>query len=87
MRQSTKSLDEVEEMINTEQQRRNNYTVSEHHSIMLYSAIALGSVLIILILVIIFCKLKALRKTTMVPVMYPMQPMAMIQGNTPPSPR
>lgn len=67
-------------MINIEQQRRNNYTKSEHHSIMLYITMALGSVSIILVLIIYKCKFS--KKTTMLPMMYPMQPVPLAQGIT-----
>lgn len=36
MRQATKSLDEIENIINNEQERQNNYIRSNHHSIMLH---------------------------------------------------
>lgn len=51
-RQATKSLDEVEHMINSEEERQKNYIETKHHSKLIYITMALASLSIALILII-----------------------------------
>lgn len=81
MRQATKSLEEIEGIINSEQEREENYARTKHHSIMLYVTMGLAVLSIMLILIIyIMTKCHYIhkkchsRRRSRYPPMYAMQP-------------
>lgn len=92
MRQATKSLEEVESLIEMEQERQNNYEQIRQQSTILYVTIGLAALSITLIVVIYgIIKCRSPRHPTVYPPMYAnpyaMQPMLPTQATAPGSPR
>lgn len=88
MRQATRSLEEVENMISVEQERQQNYVATKQHSTMLYITMGLVAFSMILILIIyIMVKCQHTHRGIGYASPYAMQPMLPIQATAPPSPR